>query len=98
MSSWFFEAAMLVAFGCSWPASIAKSLRTRFVRGKSPCFMIIVLLGYACGILHKVLNPPAADAGFLANHMIWLYAVDMALMSTALVLYCLFRKNGERAA
>ena len=30
-----FEVMMLVCFGVSWPISIAKSLRTRFVRGKS---------------------------------------------------------------
>lgn len=84
---------MLVAFGFSWPASIYKSLKTRFVRGKSPCFMFIVLFGYTCGIVHKVLNPPAVDAGFLAQHMIALYALDMALVTTDLTLYFLFRKN-----
>lgn len=96
MGAWVFEAAMLVAFGCSWPASIAKSLRTRFVRGKSPSFMLIVLFGYACGIVHKVLNPPAPDAGFLAHHILWLYAVDMLLVATDLTLYFCFRKNSEQ--
>lgn len=98
MSAWIFEAAMLIAFGCSWPASIAKSLRTKFVRGKSPVFMAIVLFGYGCGILHKVLNPPAPDAAFLARHILWLYFADMALVATDLFLYFLYRKNGERAA
>ena len=93
MSAWVFEAAMLVAFGFSWPASIWKSLTTRSVRGKSPAFMFIVLFGYTCGIIHKVLNPPAAEAGFLARHMIALYALDMALVATDLTLYFLFRKN-----
>ena len=93
MSAWVFEAAMLVAFGFSWPASIYKSLTTRFVRWKSSAFMFIVLFGYACGIVHKVLNPPAADAGFLAQHIIVLYALDMALVTTDLTLYFLFRKN-----
>lgn len=95
MKAWLFEALMLLAFGCSWPASIAKSLRTRFVRGKSPAFMCIVLGGYACGIAHKVLNPPPPDAGFLAAHILWLYALDMALVATDLALYFRFRKNPE---
>lgn len=93
MSAWVFEALMLIAFGCSWPASIAKSLRTRFVRGKSPAFMFIVLGGYLCGIVHKALNPPGAEAGFLAEHVLWLYVLDMALVGTDLTLYFLFRKN-----
>ncbi len=96
MQGWIFEAAMLIAFGCSWPASIVKSLRTRFVRGKSPIFMAIVLLGYACGILHKVLNPPPETAGFLARHILWLYWLDMALVGTDLALYFRFRKNKEQ--
>ncbi len=98
MSAWLFEALMLLAFGCSWPASIAKSLRTRFVRGKSPTFMVIVLAGYLCGIVHKLLNPPGAEAGFLAGHVLWLYVLDMALVGFDLALYVLFRKNAEPRA
>ena len=93
MSAWVFEALMLLAFGCSWPASIAKSLRTRFVRGKSPAFMVIVLAGYLCGVVHKLLNPPGADAGALAPYVLWLYVLDMAMVGTDLTLYFLFRKN-----
>ncbi len=95
MTGWIFEALMLIAFGCSWPASIAKSLRTRFVRGKSPAFMLIVITGYICGITHKLLNPPAPDAGFLASCVLWLYVGVLLLVSTDLFLYFLFRKNTE---
>ncbi len=95
MSGWIFEALMLLAFSCSWPASIVKSLRTRFVRGKSPAFMSIVLSGYICGITHKLLNPPAAEASILAKSVIWLYVVAFLLVATDLTLYVLFRKNSE---
>ena len=93
MTGWLFEALMLLAFGVSWPASISKSLRTRFVRGKSPAFMMIVISGYACGIVHKLLNPPTADASVLAKYVLWLYVMDLLLVSTDLTLYFLFRKN-----
>jgi hypothetical protein len=95
METWLFEALMLVAFGCSWPASILKSLRTRYVRGKSPAFMVIILTGYVCGITHKVLNPPPAEAGFLARYVIWLYVLLFVLVSTDLILYMLFRTHTE---
>jgi len=49
-----FEAVMLVCFGVSWPISIAKSLRTRKVEGKSPLFMAIVCFGYLNGVIYKV--------------------------------------------
>ena len=95
MTEWVFEALMLIAFGCSWPASIAKSLRTKFVRGKSPAFMVIVLLGYVCGVIHKVLNPPPADAGVLAQHIVWLYLFVMALVLFELSLYVIYYHNTE---
>jgi hypothetical protein len=95
METWLFEALMLIAFGCSWPASIMKSLRTRYVRGKSPAFMMIILTGYICGITHKLLNPPPAEAGFLARYVIWLYVMLFLLVSFDLILYMLFRKHTE---
>ena len=91
MTGWLFEAMMLLAFGVSWPASIAKSLPTRFVRGKSPAFMMIVISGYACGIVHKLLNPPVEPG--IEQYVLWLYVMDLLLVSTDLTLYFLFRKN-----
>jgi hypothetical protein len=91
MTGWLFEAMMLLAFGVSWPASIAKSLRTRFVRGKSPMFMCIVMSGYVCGIIHKTLNPPTEPG--IEQYVLWLYVMDLLLVTTDLVLYILFRKN-----
>ena len=75
-----FEFLMLFAFGFSWPFAIARTLRAKRVDGKSPAFMIIVLLGYLCGIL----------AHAVEGTKLWLivvYLVDMALVSTDLSLY-----------
>jgi len=74
-----FEALMLICFGVSWPVSIAKSLRTKVVAGKSPLFMGIVSAGYVFGLVHKVLH--ALDAVTL------LYALNLALVATDLFLY-----------
>ncbi|NLL84613.1 MAG: hypothetical protein GX230_10305 [Lentisphaerae bacterium] len=93
-----FEAIMMICFGLSWPANIYKSLRTRFVRGKSPLFMGLVSIGYASGILHKILNPPASDAHTLARYVIILYALNFAMVTFDLILYYMFRKNEERVA
>ncbi len=97
MQSYAFEALMLICFGLSWPANIHKSLRTRFVRGKSPLFMALVSIGYASGVLHKILNPPAADASRLAHYVIILYALNFAMVTFDLFLYYRFRHNPERA-
>ena len=81
----FFEFAMLACFGFSWPFSIAKSLRTHNVDGKSPAFMLVVLAGYACGIIHKFL--------FSFDWVVWVYFIDAALVCTDLALYFKFRNR-----
>ena len=43
---------MLLCFAAGWPFSIAKTLRTRQVAGKSPVFLAVVEAGYIAGILY----------------------------------------------
>lgn len=82
------EFGMLFAFGFSWPFAIARTYRSKSVDGKSPMFMLIVILGYMCGIASHLVE----------GTKLWLVAVylaDIALVSTDLALYCLYssRKN-----
>jgi hypothetical protein len=48
------EAAMLGAFSISWYCSIWKMLRTRQASGKSLGFVLLICLGYVCGIASKL--------------------------------------------
>ena len=73
-----FEAVMLICFGISWPVSIAKSLRTKVVLGKSPLFMAIVCMGYMSGCIHKVIYSFDWITALYASNMI-LVAIDLAL-------------------
>lgn len=50
-----YEVIMLVSFGLSWPISIAKSWKSRQNGGKSLFFLIVVIIGYIGGILHKLI-------------------------------------------
>lgn len=82
------EFAMLFAFGFSWPFAIWRTWKAKRVDGKSPQFMIIVLVGYACGIA----------AHLVEGTKLWLcfvYLADMALVSTDLILY--FRYSRQKA-
>ncbi len=74
-----FEIAMLVCFGAAWPVSIWKSIRTRQVAGKSLPFLVIVLVGYGAGILHKLL--------YKYDLVIYLYGLNAAMVATDIVLY-----------
>ena len=80
-----FEVIMMVCFGISWPVSIAKTLRTKEVRGKSPMFLIIICLGYISGIIHKLL--------YSSDWVIYLYILNLLLVSADCVLYFYYIKK-----
>ncbi len=79
-----FEALMLVCFGAAWPFSIWKSYRSRSNQGKSLLFMIIVGVGYASGIIHKVL--------YNYDLVLWLYLLNFMLVTTDIALF--WRNSG----
>jgi hypothetical protein len=74
-----FEAVMVVCFGISWPISIAKTLRTKVVAGKSPMFMAIVCIGYLSGVVHKLL--------FSRDWITILYLTNLVMVAIDLALY-----------
>ena len=85
-----FEVIMLLCFGLSWPLSIAKTLKAKRVEGKSPFFMIAICVGYASGIINKLLyNPDWVTA---------LYILNLVMVATDLVLYFKYsRQNAAKA-
>jgi hypothetical protein len=83
-----FEALMLICFGVSWPVSIAKSVRTKLVSGKSPAFMTIVCVGYLSGLVHKAL--------FSRDWIIVLYAANLIMVIIDLMLYYRYLPGDRR--
>jgi len=84
-----FEFLMLVCFGASWPFSIAKSLKSRSTKGKSLGFLLLIELGYAFGIVHKVL--------YNFNWVTYVYAILFLVVAADVVLFFRNRRL-ERAA
>ena len=82
------EVLFLLCFAVSWPISIAKSLRTKVVIGKSPIFMGLVILGYVFGIIHKLLHNP--------DIVTWLYAFNATQVATDLILYFAYIGRNRR--
>jgi hypothetical protein len=84
-----FEIGMLVCFGAAWPASIAKSYRSRSTEGKSIVFLMILFVGYIFGILHKLI--------YRYDVVIFLYILNSIMVFTDIMLF--FRnKHIERSA
>jgi uncharacterized membrane protein YbjE (DUF340 family) len=84
-----FEIIMLVCFGAAWPFSIYKSYHARNNSGKSLQFLIIVLVGYLSGILHKLL--------FNFDIVIGLYALNFLMVFIDIMLYVRNRRISRSA-
>ncbi len=80
-----FEILFLLCFAVSWPLSIAKALKTKVTKGKSPVFMIIIMLGYVFGIINKMVNS--------MDYVIWFYVLNLCLVGFDLFLYYRYKDN-----
>jgi hypothetical protein len=85
-----FEALMLLCFGAAWPISIVKSLRVRAVGSKSLPFLLIVAVGYAAGIAHKLTHSH--------DNVLWLYVLNLAMVLVDTGLYMRNKRACELAA
>ncbi len=80
-----FEAVMLLCFGLAWPLSIIKSIKSKSTKGKSLFFLIVVLIGYASGITHKII--------YSTDLVLILYILNFLLVATDIVLYSINLKR-----
>jgi len=69
----FFEILMLLCFGAAWPFSIYKSIKSKSNNGKSIIFLLVVMVGYLSGILHKFF--------YSYDLVIYLYALNFIMVS-----------------
>jgi PQ loop repeat len=74
-----FEIIMLICFGAAWPLSIYKSYKSKSTQGKSAAFLVVILIGYAAGILNKFY--------YNFDNVVYLYALNMVMVALDLVLY-----------
>ena len=74
-----FEIAMLACFGAAWPMNIVKSYRSRTAAGRSMTFQWAIILGYICGITHKIL--------YSNDIVLYLYILNFVMVSIDTGLY-----------
>lgn len=75
-----FEAIMVICFGISWPLSILKSYHSRTAKGKSIHFIVFILIGYAFGILSKLI-------GGQITYVFFFYVLNFCLVFIDILLY-----------
>lgn len=74
-----FEVIMLLCFGVAWPFSIHKSYTSRQTKGKSVVFLLVVVIGYISGIIHKLL--------FSRDFVVFFYILNLLMVLTDIMLY-----------
>ncbi len=94
------EALTILCFGLSWPISIRKSYISRTAKGKSLFFEVFLLLGYAVGIVRKIIQLVALDStGFVFFLSLFFYVLNFIMISIDVALYFRNRKlDAEREA
>ena len=85
-----FEILMLLCFGAAWPVSLRKSWTSRTNSGKSVVFLFVIVVGYAAGIVHKLLND--------RDPVIFLYALNMAMVSADIAVWFRNERIARRTA
>lgn len=82
-----FEAIMLICFGIAWPFSIYRSWKSKSIAGKSLPFLIIVIIGYISGTVHKIL--------FSMDYVIYLYITNAIMVFIDILLYLKNKKLAD---
>ena len=83
------EAAMLVCFSASWPLKIKKLWTVKKSVGLSHGFLVMIMLGYACGIAAKL--TPALSGLDVSIFLVILYSVNFTMVSAVLMLSLAYR-------
>jgi len=82
------EALTIFCFGLSWPVSIRKSYVSRTAKGKSLLFEVLLFLGYAVGIVRKIIQVVAmSSTGFIFFLSFIFYVVNFVAISIDVALY-----------
>lgn len=86
----FFEFAMLLCFGLSWPISVYKSYTSKSTKGKSVFFISAIILGYICGIAGKII-------GHNINFVLAIYIFNLVMVSIDFALYFINKKREKKS-
>ena len=75
------EILMVVCFGCSWPMNVRKSYLARTTKGKSLGFLIMICVGYVCGIASKVIG------GSFKGYVMFFYVLNLCMVLLDVAMY-----------
>lgn len=80
-----FEIIMLLCFGVSWPISVYKSIKSKSTKGKSPVFIVAIIIGYISGITGKIVKWQMT--GDPITYVMIFYCLNLVVVSIDLAIY-----------
>ena len=86
----FLEVCMIVSFGLSWPNNIMTTLRNKSTKGKSILFLLLVDIGYVCGIAGKLVG------GSFRWFVLFFYILNFCMVTTDICLYFYYRHRERK--
>ena len=75
------EIMMIVCFGFSWPMNVVKSYRARTTKGKSLGFLLMIIIGYICGIASKIIG------GSFKWYVMFFYVLNLFMVMLDVAMY-----------
>ena len=74
------ETVMLLCFMAAWPMSTVKLWKSKTTKGTSLAFMIVIEIGYVCGMASKL----AADN---VTYVLAFYSLNFVIVLVNIVIY-----------
>ncbi|MBE6816556.1 MAG: hypothetical protein E7520_02490 [Ruminococcaceae bacterium] len=84
------ETAMLVCFGLSWPINLVKSIKSKTAKATSLKFLLLITVGYLCGIAAKVVLHQF-------NYVLAVYLLNLLVVAANLVVYFINKRRDKNA-
>ena len=81
------EIVMILSFGASWPFNVVRSFKARTAKGKSPAFLILILIGYVAGIVAKLTNSAYLAEFSTKWYVLIFYIINFIMVAVDLGLY-----------
>ena len=75
------EILMIVCFGVSWPMNLMKSYQARTTKGKSLPFLLMICIGYVCGITSKIIG------GSYKWYVMFFYVLNLCMVLMDVAMY-----------
>ncbi len=84
------ESIMLICFGCSWPVSVIRNIRSHTAKSMSLGFILLIIAGYIAGIAAKL-----CTGSF--TYVLAVYIFNLLAVSANLAVYFINRAQDRRA-